>query len=85
MLGQAFDKKGLVQEAVKTFQRALEGDLRDEAEKELRYALGNALVKINRFEEASDEFSKVAQMDYTFKDVREKLDAIRKKLAGNEG
>ncbi len=85
LLGQAFDKKGLVREAVETFQRALAGDVRDEVEKELRYALGNSLIKINRLEEASNEFSKVAQMDYTFKDVREKLDAIRKRLTGDEG
>ncbi len=85
LLGRAFDRKGLIQEAVETFQRALDGDVRDETEKELRYALGNSLIKVNRLEEASDEFSKVAQMDYTFKDVREKLDAIRKRMTDSEG
>jgi len=81
ILGQAFSKKGLKQEAVDTFRRALEGDVREADQKNLRYLLGDALEAIGDLEGAASEFSLVAQMDYQYKDASKRLENLRK---GNE-
>jgi len=82
-LGQSFAAKGWLREAAETFQRALEAEMTEEREKELRYSLGDALFKLEQYAEARDEFSRVAQMDYNFKDVRQRVDAADEKLRGS--
>ena len=79
-LGQAFAKKQWDSEAVDTFDRALEGDLTEERSKDLLYNLGCALEKMGQLDRAQTEFSRVAQIDYNYKDVRKRLDEIRKGL-----
>jgi tetratricopeptide (TPR) repeat protein len=81
ILGQAFSKKGLKQEAVDTFRRALEGDVREADQKDLRYFLGDALEAIGDLQGAAAQFSLVAQMDYQYKDASKRLENLRK---GNE-
>jgi tetratricopeptide (TPR) repeat protein len=78
LLGQAFSKKGLKQEAVDTFRRALEGDVREKDQKDLRYFLGDALEAVGDTQGAAAEFSLVAQMDYQYKDASKRLENIRK-------
>lgn len=84
-LGQAFAKKGWLREAVETFRRALESEMSEERQKELRYFLGDALEQSAELEGARGEFSKVAQLDYNFKDVRDRLEGVRKKMEEAKG
>jgi len=79
-LGQAFAAKGLTREAAETFQRALQSEMPEPREKELRYSLGEILLKLERYEQAREQFSHVAQMDYNFKEVRARLEAVEAKL-----
>ena len=85
LLGQAFEKKQWYREAAETLAKALESEMTEELAKELRYNLGSVLEKMGDLQRARDEFSRVAQMDYNFKDVRHRLEAIRKKLVGPQG
>ncbi|MCD6364617.1 MAG: hypothetical protein J7M14_01955, partial [Planctomycetes bacterium] len=79
-LGQAFARKGWAREAAETYEKALEGELPETREKDLRYSLGGVLVDLGELERAQDEYSKVAQMDFGYKDVRERLEAVRKQV-----
>jgi tetratricopeptide (TPR) repeat protein len=84
-LGQAFAVKGWMREAAETYERALKTEMPEPNEKDLRYNLGDVLCKLERHKEARDEFSRVAQMDYNFKDVRQRIEAIDKKLGASGG
>lgn len=81
LLGQAFEKKGWLKEAADTFEAALAGDVTEDREKELRYHLGTVYEKMNELPKAQDQYSRVAQLDFTFKDVRQRLEEIRKRTA----
>ncbi len=80
LIGQAFMKKGWLPEAAETFERALSAELTEERAKELRYFLGDVLQQMNKLDEALQQFSAVAQTDYNYKDVRQRVDTIRKEL-----
>ena len=79
-LGRAFEAKGWMREAGETYARALEAEMSEEKAKDLRYNLGNVLEKMGKLTEAREQFSAVAQADYNFKDVRERLDAVNKAI-----
>lgn len=79
-LGQAFAKKGWAREAVDTFDKALQSEVPEQRAKDLRYNLGCALEQMGESKRAQDEFSTVAQLDYNYKDVRQKLEDIREKF-----
>ena len=79
-LGMAFSKKGWLREAAETYEKALQGDVPELRTKELLYNLGDAREKMDDFEGAQDALSRLAQIDYQYKDVRERLDGIREKL-----
>ncbi len=78
-LGQAFAKKGWLREAAETYERALDAELPEARVKELRYNLGDVLEQMDELDRAQDEFSAVAQIDYNYKDVRDRLEGIRQK------
>jgi len=79
-IGQSFMKKGWHREAAETFERALEGDITEEASIELRYYLGCVLEEMDELDRAQEQYSMVAQIDYNYRDVRERIEGIRKKL-----
>lgn len=85
LLGQAFEKKNLNREAAETLERVLAGELTEDRSKEVRYNLGNVYEKMSEFAKAQDQYSQVAQLDYLYKDVRERLEAVRKKLDEKQG
>ncbi len=89
-LGQAFAKKQWYREASETYERALQSDMTEERVKEIRYNLGDVLEKMGDKEDqpgpkrealqkSQEQFSTVAQLDFQFKDVRVRLEAVRKK------
>ncbi len=79
LLGQAFARKQWYQEAADTFNSLLEEDLSEDQTKDVRYNLGDALENMGKTSDAQEQFSAVAQLDYNYKDVRERLDALRKR------
>ena len=79
-LGQTFAKKGWLQEAADTYKRALEGDLTEARARDIRYSYGDVLEKMGKLEAARDEFSEVAQIDFSYRDVRDRLESVRQQL-----
>ncbi len=73
-------------DAAETFLQALE--LVDNKEgvlgKELRYNLGCAYEADGDLEEALSCFRKVAQIDFNYKDVKKRVDAMRKRQRSND-
>ena len=80
LLGQAFTKKQWYREAAETFERALQGELSEARTKDLRYYLGDVLEKMGDLRGAQDQFSEVAQIDYEYKDVRQRLEDLHKRI-----
>ena len=79
-LGQTFAKKGWLQEAADTYKRALAADLTESRTKEIRYCYGDVLEKMGELKAAQDEFSEVAQIDFSYRDVRDRLESVRQQL-----
>ena len=79
-LGQSFARQGLLREAAETYERALESEMPETREKELRYNYGKVLFDMKKYEDAREQFSRVAQADYNFQDVRERLQETDRKL-----
>jgi tetratricopeptide (TPR) repeat protein len=78
--GQAFEAKGWLREASETYARALESEMTEDKAKDLRYNLGSVLEKMGQLVPAREQFSAVAQADYNYKDVRERLDEVNKAI-----
>ena len=83
-IGQCFFQKKWYPDAVETFQQALEmvSNSEDAIAKELRYNLGRAYEADGNAEEALACFRKIAQIDFNFRDVRSRVDALRKQQDG---
>jgi len=84
LLGRAFAAKDWHREAVETYERALEHDLTENRAKEVHYYLAASLEAMGNTAEALEHYSRVAQIDYNYLDVRDRIEALRKK-AGDEG
>ncbi len=81
-LGQAFTKKGWLREAGETYERTLAAEMTEERRKEILYHLGDVKEKMNLLDQACDYYSQLAQMDFNYKDVRDRLDRVRKQQQG---
>ena len=81
LIGQAFVKKGWLGMAVETFEKALELESTEEFTMELRYFLGDVLDNMGQLERAQEQFSTVAQLDYNYRDVRQRIENIRTRLS----
>jgi len=82
-LGYCMAKKKLLDLAVKQYTSYLsltEDDLGEEA-KEVRYARGRVLEDLKRKDEALADYSRLAEIDLSFKDVSKRLDG----LTGGDG
>jgi len=85
LLGQAFAKKEWYREAGDTYRRALELEMPEDREKEIRYNLGDSLEKQGQRDAAQEQFSEVAQIDYNYKDVRQRLEMLREQAKAGLG
>ncbi len=75
-LGLCFAHRGMNDLAARTFQNAIkEKPMFDEEKKELIYALGEALEKLGKKEEAIEQFKLIYEVDIGYKDVAGKVDA----------
>ena len=92
-LGQAFGRKGWYRQACETYERALTSEMPEDRAKEIRYDLGDCFEKRGDQEQedqarraswtkAQDQFSDVVQIDYNYKDARDRLEVVRSKLSG---
>ncbi|MBN2211801.1 MAG: tetratricopeptide repeat protein [Sedimentisphaerales bacterium] len=79
-IGQCFFYKQWYTDSIEMFQQALENleDTEGNLAKELRYNLGRAYEADGKIEEALDCFRKVAQLDFNYLDVKERVEALRK-------
>lgn len=79
LLGRAFAAKEWHREAVETYERALEHDLTENRAKEVHYYLAGSLEAMGKTADALEHYSRVAQIDYNYLDVRDRIEALRKK------
>lgn len=84
-LGMAFFKKGWYTEAADTFTQALEGDVPEKRRIELLYNMGLCQEAMGNAAKAISHYSDVAQIDFNYRDVRDRIEKLRKKAAGGEG
>ncbi len=84
-LGQSFMKKKWWREAIDTFEKVLQHDMGERSATDIRYNLANALELLGTqdkskelLQRAEQQFSDVAQIDFNYKDVRDRLEGVRK-------
>jgi tetratricopeptide (TPR) repeat protein len=80
-IGLCFYLKGWFADAIDVFNQAIEAyEITDDSTaKEMRYNLGRAYEAMGDTEKALDIYRKIAQLDFAYKDVRQRVDALRKK------
>jgi len=78
-IGLCFFNKGWMTDAIDVFSQAIkEHELKDDTlGKELRYNLGLAHEANGEHSKALDIYRKIAQSDFTYKDVRERVNQLR--------
>jgi tetratricopeptide (TPR) repeat protein len=75
-LGQCFARRGMNDMAARKLQDAIkEKPIFDEEKKELVYQLGSVLEKMNKRDEAIEQFKAIYEIDIGYKDVAAKVDA----------
>jgi tetratricopeptide (TPR) repeat protein len=75
-LGQCFARRGMNDLAARTLQDAIKEKLIfDDEKKELVYQLGCVLEKMNKREDAIEQFKQIYEIDIGYKDVAAKVDA----------
>ncbi len=79
-LGICFFHKAWYDDAIDIFNEAIDSYEIDDNDiaKELRYNLARSLEESKKHKEALEIFRKLAQIDYEYKDVRQRIDALRK-------
>jgi tetratricopeptide (TPR) repeat protein len=80
-IGMCFFSKGWFSDAEDICRRAADAyEMQDDATaKDLRYNLARSLEEQNKNEEAIEIYRKLAQLDFGYKDVRKRVDELRKK------
>jgi tetratricopeptide (TPR) repeat protein len=84
-LGRAFLESGFVDEAVETIQAVIDDyQLKgDDRSKEMYYWQGRAYEEKGTFDMAIKRFSQVAQWEFTYRDVQQRIRALRAKVKPN--
>jgi len=80
-IGLCFFKKGWFADAIDVFNRVIEAyQIKDDSiAKELRYNLACSYEEQGDTEKALEIYRKIAQLDFAYKDVRRRVDKLRKK------
>lgn len=77
LLGQAFRKKGMYELAAKEFVKSREGlNVMNEANKAITYDLARTYELLDNKAEAKTEYQKIAEADFSYKDVAKRLSAL---------
>ncbi len=79
--GLCFYKKGWFADAIDIFTQAIDAyEIKEDSiAKELRYNLARSYEEQGDTEKALEIYRKIAQLDFAYKDVRERVDKLRKK------
>ena len=79
--GLCFFLKGWYADAIDVFMQAIEAcDVKDsKTAKDLRYNLARSYEKDGQTDKAFEMFRKLAQLDFGYKDVKDRVDSLRKK------
>lgn len=79
-IGRCFFEKGYQEQAVATLAKALEAmEIREnETGKSLQYWLGRAQEAAGDKNAALDSFGELMQLDYNYRDIRARMDALKK-------
>jgi len=82
-IGLCFFMKGWYADAIDVFNRAIDSyEIKDDnVAKELQYNLGRAYEGQNESEKALEIYRKIAQLDFAYKDVSQRVDKLRSKNA----
>jgi len=77
-LGRCFYRKGYFSEAIAAFDESIRRHDApdDDLAKDLHYWLGRTQEDAGRHDEARKTYGQILQMDYNFRDVRDRLDAL---------
>ncbi|MHC4739974.1 MAG: tetratricopeptide repeat protein, partial [Planctomycetota bacterium] len=80
-IGMCFYAKEWFTDAIDIFSQAIDAyELKEDATaKELRYNLARSYQQNGDTEKALDIYRKIAQLDFAYKDVRQRVDQLRKK------
>lgn len=78
-LGQAFYKKKMYELAAGQFSKAIEATTLPDREKMLRYRLGVTYQQAKDVTKALDQYKKILEIDYSFKDVSKRVEELEKK------
>jgi len=83
-IGLCFFLKGWFTDAIDVFNQAIQSyEIQDDdTAKELRYNLGRSFEADGREDKALEIYRKIAQLDFAYKDVRRRVDSLRKKQSG---
>jgi Flp pilus assembly protein TadD len=77
LLGLAFRKKGMYELGVKELLKAREGlNVMNETNKSITYELARTYELLEKKAEAKMEYQKIAEADFSYKDVAKRLSAI---------
>lgn len=84
-IGLCFYIKGWFADAIDIYNQAIDSyEIKDDSvAKEMRYNLGRSFEAKGDTEKALDIYRKIAQLDFGYKDVRQRVDALRKKPQGS--
>jgi tetratricopeptide (TPR) repeat protein len=79
-VGFCFAEKGWIDDAIDVYTKAINShELKEDAvAKELRYNLGNAYEQKGDTDKALDVYRRIAQFDFAYKDVSQRVDRLRK-------
>jgi tetratricopeptide (TPR) repeat protein len=77
-LGRCFFRKGYHSQAISTLREAIQHyeHSDDELAKNMQYWLGRAQEEAKQVEEARKTYGALLQLDYNFRDVRDRLDGL---------
>jgi hypothetical protein len=80
-VGECFFRKGWFADAIDVFSRAIDSyEIKEDGmAKELRYNLARAYEENNEKDKALELYRRIAQLDFGFRDVRHRVDALRNK------
>ncbi len=80
-IGTCFFEKGWFNDAIDVFKKALDlYEIKDDSiAKDLRYNLARANEEDGKDDKALEMYRKLAQLDFTYKDVRQRVDKLRNK------
>ena len=80
MIGKCLVVKGMLDRAVGTFNRALEGvEVMNESVKAIYYDLGETYEKMEDWKSAETAYGKIYDSDIGYRDVAKKMDVVYKK------